>query len=310
MKPFIVLLILAVIVGITGIVAGNAERREPAGCMTGAFLADNPSAKDIKNFKKEYGKKPYLVMVFIEWGAFVGADIAKDVYDQKSALVVTWEPWAFKDKHGIDFDMLLAGGYDGYIKAFAARLAAIKKDVYLRFAHEPNGDWYPWSAAKIGSGKYIAVYRHVKDIFDKAGSDNVKWIFAVNWEDIPGSNVFSLSYPGDKYADYIGIDGYNWGTSQDWSKWMSFSEIFKKRYEEITAAFKQPVIISEFSSSSEGGDKRLWIEDAMMMIRRLKHVEGFVIFNVDKETDWSFPAHTEAGKEFRKQLDNNYFKEI
>lgn len=309
MKLLIILLVVISFAGILGIIITNAEKKEPAGCFTGAFIADNPAAKDIEQFKKAYGKKPYLVMVFIEWGAFVDPRIVKDVYGQKSVLMVTWEPWAFKDKKGIDFDMLLAGGYDGYIKDFAARLKDIKKDVYVRFAHESNGDWYPWSAAKLGNERYIAIYRHVKDIFDAVGASNVKWVFSVNWEDIPKSNNFVSSYPGDKYVDYIGIDGYNWGTTRSWSKWMSFSEIFKKRYDEISAAFKQHIIISEFSSTTSGGDKRLWIEDAMKSIKALKRVAAFVIFNVDKETDWSFPAGTGAGKELRKGCESGYFKE-
>ena len=89
---------------------------------------------------------------------------------------------------------------------------------------------------------------------------------------------------------------------------MSFSEIFKKRYDAIAAKYKQPIIISEFSSSSAGGDKRLWVEEAMQSLKALRRVAAFVVFNVDKETDWSLPIGTAAGKELKKQLENDHFK--
>lgn len=288
--PFLFVLIALCALCAAGIFLTHAAQESPAGCLTGAFIADDPTAEDIDGFKRDYVKKPYLIMVFVEWGTFVKPEFIKAVYDRKSAPFVTWEPWAFKDKQGIDFDKILAGGYDVYIREFADRLTYIKKDVYLRFAHEMNGDRYPWSAAKIGPEKYKAAYRHVKDIFDAAGAANVKWVFSVNWEDVPAANHYSLSYPGDRYVDYMGIDGYNWGTSRSGSRWMSFAEIFKNRYDEITRENAKPVIISEFGTSGSGGDKKLWIEEAMASIKSMKRVMAFVIFNVDKETDWRFPA--------------------
>jgi hypothetical protein len=68
-------------------------------------------------------------------------------------------------------------------------------------------------------------------------------------------------------------------------------------------------MISEFSGSGAGGDKRLWIEEAMRSMRSLERLHAFIIFNVDKETDWSFPAAGDAGKELRRQLGNSYFTE-
>ena len=120
-------------------------------------------------------------------------------------------------------------------------------------------------------------------------------------------NNFMLHYPGDEYVDYVGIDGYNWGNTKSWSRWMSFRDIFEERYRQALDHFKKPVIISEFSSTSSGGDKRTWIKEAMRDIRRMRNIKAFVLFNIDKETDWSFPADTSFGKEFKSQLEDRYF---
>ena len=62
-------------------------------------------------------------------------------------------------------------------------------------------------------------------------------------------------------------------------------------------------------SASSGGDKTKWIVNAMQGIKELKDIKGFVLFNVDKEVDWSFPISEESGKEFKKQLEDPYFKD-
>ncbi len=279
-------------------------------CLTGAFLSDKPTKKDIVDFKNKYGKKPFLVMIFVDWDRFIDDEIITDVYSSDCVLFVTWEPWYAVGEKGINYDGLLSGKRDKYIMGFANKLKDINKTVFLRFAHEMNGNWYPWSGTKIGKDKYIMIYRHVKDIFDENGATNVKWVFSVNWEDVPGENNFMLYYPGDEYVDYVGIDGYNWGDTKSWSKWMSFKEIFEKRYNEIVNNFEKPVLISEFSSTSSGGDKTVWIKEAMNNIKHMKKIKGFVLFNVDKETDWSFNLHEKWGVEFKKQLNDPYYREI
>jgi len=277
-------------------------------CFTGAFLSDNPSSEDIRYFKHSYGKKPFLVMVFIDWHKLLSANMAKEVYGENCVLFVTWEPWDSSKQAGIDYGGLINGKYDKYITDFALSLKKINEVVFLRFAHEMNGDWYPWSGKMIGKEKYIQVYRHIKDIFDRNNVNNIKWVFSMNWEDLPREqNGFLLYYPGDKYVDYLSIDGYNWGKIKPWSRWVSFREIFGNRYNEITKYTRKPVLISEFSSTASGGDKGAWIREAMQAIKEMPAIRGFVIFNVDKETNWSFSPESSYGKELKIQLRDAYF---
>ncbi len=283
-------------------------RTNTSSCLVGAFLADKPLKPEINRFEHEFNRRPYLVMVFVDWGHYVDEEIIGDIYSAGSILFITLEPWDAENKQGIDYDALLSGRWDDYLRKFAERLKGIGQPVFLRFAHEMNGNWYPWSGVKIGKDKYIAIYRHVKDIFDKEKADNVNWVFSVNAEDVPPeNNNFLEYYPGNRYADYIGIDGYNWGDTRGWGRWMSFKDIFEKRYKEITARLDKPVLISEFGSTSSGGDKAWWIKEALSDIKRMRKIKGFVLFNVDKETDWSFSGNTMAGKELKKQLADTYF---
>lgn len=281
---------------------------EPFGCLTGAFISDNPTREDIKNFKKSYGKKPFFLMVFAGWGDLVKEEIIKDVYAEGCVLMVTWEPWDIVTQKSIDYDKVFSGEYDSYIAAFAKRMKNSNGQILIRFAHEANGDWYPWCGMKIGKEKYVSLYRYVKDRFDAAGVKDVKWVFSVNWEDIPKEgNSFISYYPGDQYVDFIGIDGYNWGNIKSWSKWRSFKEIFEDRLNAIGKVFDKPIIISEFGSTSNGGNKTLWIKEALLYIRTRKDIRAFVLFNVNKETDWGFSSDTKWGRELESQLRDSYF---
>ena len=279
------------------------------GCLVGAFLGDAPRRSDIWTFQKDYGKKPYFVMIFVDWENYPDPGVINDILNESCRPIVTWEPWTAYSKRPTDIDNILEGGYDDYIRDFARKVDAFPGKILLRFAHEMNGDWYPWSGARIGAEKYKEMYRYVKDIFDDERVDTAGWVFSINWEDVPpiAANDMMNYYPGDDYVDYVGIDGYNWGTTQPWSRWMSFYEIFGGIYRRVVNEIGKPVIITEFSSASEGGDKAEWIREAMDQIKRWDMVKGFVLFNVLKETDWTFPANEKSGRQLRESISDPHF---
>ncbi|MCM8761277.1 MAG: glycoside hydrolase family 26 protein, partial [Candidatus Omnitrophica bacterium] len=170
-KAAVVILVLSTVISVSSCNASRQQGEQT--CLAGFFLGDNPSWHELNAFREDFGKKPSLIMVFAEWGSYVPDKTVRDVYSAGARLMVTWEPWRAAAQEAIDYDGLIAGKYDNYILDFALRLKNIRRDLYLRFAHEMNGDWYPWSAARIGSEKYIAIYRHIRKLFDNAGVDNV-----------------------------------------------------------------------------------------------------------------------------------------
>lgn len=285
-------------------------KQESVGCLVGAFLADVPSATMIDDFQKGYGKKPFFVLMFLDWGKFIDDRTIQDVYGRGSVLMVTWEPWDAVHKTGIDYAALLEGRYDEYIRTFALKLKAVGKPVLLRFAHEMNGNWYPWAGQKVGYEEYQKIFKHLHEVFDQVQAENVRWVFSINVENIPKENNYALCYPGDSYVDYIGLDGYNWGVTQSWSKWRSFKEIFFPVYMDVVRRYQKPVIISEFSSTSAGGDKTRWIEEALKEVKRMPEVKALVLFNSDKETDWRFPPVSESGLKLKDGLEDPYFKDV
>jgi hypothetical protein len=169
-----------------------------------------------------------------------------------------------------DFQLgdVIAGNFDSYIREWAEGAKDWGHPFFLRFNWEMNGNWFPWSEGVNGNqpGEFVAAWRHVHDIFTQVGATNVTWVWCPNVD--PGHQMQDLGslYPGDEYVDWTGLDGYNWGDNPAGPRgWMSFNELFRQTYDEITAkvAPGKPLVIAETGSSEYGGSKAAWIEDAL-----------------------------------------------
>ncbi|KUI26243.1 endoglucanase [Mycobacterium sp. IS-1496] len=218
-----------------------------------------------------------------------------------AAAVITWEPWLWRtDVTGAGaatVSEIAAGRHDDHLFAWAAALAVTGTPVYLRFAHEFNGDWYPWTPARGTPPEvYVAGWRHTHELFRRAGATNVRWMWspdATSAGDIP----LCAWYPGDDYVDVVGIDGYNWGTTRPWSRWTPPVELFDPAVTEIRALTGLPMVLAEVGCAEDGGDKAEWISALIDWAAAQPDVGAVIWFDHDKETDWritSTPAATAA----------------
>ena len=68
------------------------------------------------------------------------------------------------------------GVYDAQITAWAKGAAAWGKPFVLRLDAEMNGAWYSYGAqARSNPQSFVAMWRHVHDLFVAAGATNVSW---------------------------------------------------------------------------------------------------------------------------------------
>lgn len=272
--------------------------------------------EQLRKVEKETGLPSHLVLFFMQWPAPDDKDSAgfpeetlNAIWNTGAIPCLTWEPMYYVNGQEkiIPYETIVNGGYDSYILAFARRARLWEMPFMIRFAHEMNIDRYHWGMEKKSYGPaspeiYKRMFRHVVSLFRKAGVKNVMWVFCPNAESVPNVsydasaswNRVANYYPGDEHTDILGIDGYNWGTSQTkekhgWnSRWQSFEEIFKSVYGELRAlAPQKPVIIFETASVTQGGDKTLWIKEAFETLKQWQ-VRGIVWFHVLKDADWRF----------------------
>ena len=80
--------------------------------------------------------------------------------------------------------------------------------LYIRLAHEMNGNWYPWKVNSSNSQQFITAWKRYRalqqQIFPKS-----KLVFCVNRESIGTGIDWRKTFPGAQYVDVLGVDYYN-----------------------------------------------------------------------------------------------------
>jgi len=277
------------------------------GALLGAFVGTGTLAA----FEAELGRQVAINHTFVGW--------AQDWTTMLTGLgaggripLVTWEAW--DNAVGAPLSNIIGGTYDSMITARAQSARAFGRKFFLRWGHEMNGNWYPWDGANNGANlaattTFISAYRHIHDLFVAAGATNVLWVFCPNVASVPGDswNQWQNYYPGDAYVDWMGFDGYNWGTVQTTSTWQTFPAITGSIYASLAAKGK-PIMIPETASAEQGGDKTAWITGVLPVMKTMfPAVKALVWFQMNKETDWRVDSSPSAATAFISLARDPYF---
>ena len=243
-------------------------------------------------------ESPSIVMSYKDFSQSAPIADLNAVDARGATSLITWEPWLWSgngaNQPAFALDRITAGDYDTYIAQWGTALASWGKPVMLRFAHEMNGNWYPWAESANGNqaGDYVAAWRHVHDVVAATGASNVSWVWSPN---IPywGSTALSGLYPGASYVDVVSLDGYNWGTAVSWSSWTSPSALFGDGLTALRSlAPGKPIMISETASAEAGGSKANWNTALVSYLAAQSDVTALVWFHHNKEVDWRINSST------------------
>jgi hypothetical protein len=303
----------------------------PARKYYGISMAGVPASvtTPITTISQETKKRPNLVMYYQDWGA--GAAKGKPNFNTTDAEnacaagmlpMVTWESWNGLDTNptqGVAYDQpafsmskIVAGHFDAYIKKTAEAIASIGCPIALRLDQEQNGYWYPWGISNtIQNGtnelktahEYVLMWRHVRRIFTSVGATNVLWLWSPNIQGprqpLPG---LAASYPGNKWVDWVGIDGYYNTPAR------TFSNLFGPTITRLlNVAPTKPWIIAETAVGSSP-NKPAQIKNLLGAVLRRKRFDGLVYFEQHKSTDRSFwpfvdPNYPASVKAFEAGID-------
>jgi hypothetical protein len=300
-------------------VADSSPRR-----FLGMFKEEEPTAI-AADVESEYGVTPAGVMWFDSWasGLAFPVDQARALWRRGIMPNYTWEPWntalGLNDPGQIHLQDVVDGTWDGYIRDRAREFAAVRGPIMVRWAHEFNGNWYPWGIANNNADPslYVRAYRHVHDLAVAAGARNVQWVWAYNNGSSPDEayNDPAAAYPGDHYVDWVGIDGYNWGFGPSWDPtgdhWASFDATFATAYAKARAvAPRRPVMLGEFASSEDGGDKAQWFRDMDATLRSGAYpdLKLLTYFDLTKEEAWSPSSSPAALAAFTSWVQRHYMR--
>ncbi len=295
----------------TALLAGPVNRLAAATITApialGAYVSGAPdNATLLDQFTAMVGVAPSVVMWYQDW-AHSGFDATRmnTVASRGLMPMVTWEPWDYTlgtNQPAYSLAAITSGTYDAYVQQWAQAAKAWGKPFYLRFAHEMNGNWYPWGSGVGGNtaAQYITAWQRVWRAFQAAGATNVRWVWCPNvagrGKGGSASNAFSSFYPGDAYVSWIGLDGYNWGTTQPWSTWQDVATVFGASYGPVTRIAAKPLMIAETASAEAGGSKANWITTGFSntIPAKFPRVRAVVWFDENKETDWRVNSSSAA----------------
>jgi hypothetical protein len=189
-----------------------------------------------------------------------------------SRMLVSWEPWATvpaalglaaqaRPQPGYRNIDIARGAQDRYIMRFARSVAAFKGTVYLRYAHEMNGYWYPWSR---DARSYRLAWQRIVRLFDVAGARNVRFVWSANPNLYESEAVWMRNlrryWPGSRYVDYVGSTMIDFGgETKNYPV-----ERFVPRFRTLHEQFGKPLVLTETNVEWHG--RLVWLRDLRRML--------------------------------------------
>jgi mannan endo-1,4-beta-mannosidase len=229
---------------------------------------DQTSYAGVTRFIAATGVQPNIVLQFTNWGAGFDFSMAYQARAHHAELLIQLQPF------GIRLSAIAAGRYDEYLRTFANEARRFGGPVIIGFAHEMNGTWYSWSHAHAHAHApataSVAAWRHVVTVFRRQAAGNVTWLWTISHT----SNVARLReyWPGQRYVDWVGIDGYLKVPSA------TYSNTFGNTVRAVRAITAKPILIAQTAVGPDTHHQALDISQLFAGVKR-QHLLGLVWFD-------------------------------
>jgi hypothetical protein len=198
-------------------------------------------------------------------------------------VLVTWEPWRpvpaelgvveqFRAQPGYTNREIAQGAQDAYMLRFAQSLATFRGRVDVRYAHEMNGTWYPWSRDPV---EYRRAWRHMVRLFRAAGADNVRFVWSPNPSLFLSRRAWLRSvrvyWPGKRFVDAVGSTMINFGGAKEYPV-----SRFRPRLRALRRLYRKPVMLTEVNTARRG--RLRWMRDLRRMLRSTPWIRSLAWF--------------------------------
>ena len=243
----------------------------------------------IDQFAQTVGAPPQLVLYYSGWFQPFQLNFAKEAYAHHASVVIQIQPWGALSK-------ITAGRYDKYLSSFAGNVRNFGHPVVIGFGHEMNGKWYKWGYKHQRPATFVAAWKHIVDVFRKNGADNVTWLWTISSSAVKHGPPLTEYYPGDKYVTWVGLDGYYYQHSAN------FTNVYGPAVSKIRKITTKPILLAESGIGQVAGQARM-IPDLFAGIRQ-NHLLGLIWFDVSQHRglyhqDWSLEGNGAADAAFR-----------
>ncbi len=273
----------------------------------GRWIDDATAEAGVASLERSLGRRLDIDHHYYGWTDTFPSGLEQSDIVQGRIPMISWS--------GTELGQILSGASDDLIRARARGVKALARPVFLRWGWEMNGNWASHDGTHNsdpgttnGPARYVEAWRRIHDLFASEGASNAVWVWSPNASDVPAArwNHWTRYYPGDAYVDWVGIDGYNWGTTQPWSSWTSFRSIVGPIYHDY--AGRKPIMVAETASAEAGGDKAAWLRAMRSSLKTsFPAIAAVVYFDANKETAWQVASSAEAQQAYVELAGDPYF---
>jgi mannan endo-1,4-beta-mannosidase len=245
-----------------------AAARPAAGRLFGVYV----DPWHLTDWEQRVGVRPNLVAKFEAFARrrTVAKFLGQVERDGTKQVMISWEPWKpvparlgwrrqARQQPGYTNAQIAAGAQDRYIRRFAARLASFNGTVYLRYAHEMNGFWYPWS---VDSHAYVKAWRHVARLV-RAAAPNARFVWSVNPNLYEARRPWFANlrryWPGARFVDVVGMTMINFGGIKHYDV-----ARFGPALSRLRKKFGKPVYLTETNTAKSGRVR--WLRDLQSLL--------------------------------------------
>ena len=211
----------------------------------------NSVQQSVTTWESQLGRPFDIVMMYYDFAGEQGnwpfPEPGLVALGKNHILLLDWEAKIYLTNTPLRWADVAAGTYDDTeVIPQARRIKAYGGTVMLRIDHEMD-----LSRADHGTPEeYVAMYRHIRQVFAQEGVHNVVWTWVptgdVWYENGPLTKRF---YPGNTYVDWVGFDPYNYSycTNQPWHTFSQTLDMFYA-WTAANGMGSKPLLVQEYGT--------------------------------------------------------------
>jgi hypothetical protein len=255
---------------------GMYPRTDAAGARTGDLQTN------LASLEQRAGRKFDVVTRYHGWGDQLPDATDNAWRDSGHLLLVDLRARDFQTNAQVKWADIASGKQDAYLSQVAAGLKAYGAKVFFSFNQEPEKELEQGTGVAGSAQDYVAAYKHIHDVFQRAGATNAVWVWWVTGY-LPHKDWITQLYPGDSYVDWVSYDPYDRNTCRNTAaetpqetvlpflNWLNGSSLGRGK----------PVMISEYGSN--GADRGGWYKGVGDLVKQTPRIKAVVPFNAQPD---------------------------
>lgn len=233
---------------------------------------------NLASLEDRLGRRLDLVTRYYGWGQQFPDAWDTQWRDGDRLLLIDLRARNFSDNSYVSWRSIADGSHDAYLTRLGERMRDFGAKVFFSFNQEPEQELEKGPQVAGTAADFVAAYRHVHDVFQRAGAENVVWIWWIMGY-MGHTGWYHGLYPGDRYVDWISYDPYDFNTCKGggfktpeqsvmpFLTWLDGSGIGDGK----------PVMLSEFGS--HGVDRHDWYVGLGDVVKKAERIKAIVSFN-------------------------------